>query len=222
MNIEISDINKRIVDELVFKIKELSIEKENWKRNNEKYGNKPLGNLISKTLRRYMINISNYYNWNCQISECDSFIKGCPIEWDLLVLKKNIISDGSNTYNLSDILYAVEFKTSGTIDTEYKKHTREEFFNDKFGKHFRYLKRMEQETKHKIPFIYITFSSVKDWFDDTKIYFDNQNQINNTAFAFLDDKELEKGKISYLEKCPNFEDFLFDILKKIAISEPIE
>lgn len=164
-----------------------------------------------------MINISNYYNLDCKISECNSFIEGCPIEWDLLVLKKTVISDGSNVYKLSDVLYAVEFKTSGTIDPDYKKHTREEFFNDQFGKRFRYLKRMEQETKRKIPFVYITFSSVRDWFDDTKIYFDNQNEINNTAFAFVDDKELEKEKISYIEECQNFEKFLFDLLNVVGI-----
>ena len=219
MSIEISDINKRIVAEVVPKIKELSTDKENWRKINEKFGNKPLGNLISKTLRRYMINIGNYYNWDCRISECDSFIEGCPIEWDLLVLKKNVVSDGSNTYKLSDVLYAVEFKASGTVDPDYKKHTREEFFNDQFGKRFRYLKRMEQETKHKIPFIYITFSSVRDWFDDTKMYFDNQNDMNNTAFAFLDDKELEKGRISYIEECSNFESFLFDLLRGVGIYE---
>lgn len=217
MNKEISDINKRIVGEIVPKINEISAIKESWQKINEKFGNKLLGNVISRTLRRYMINISNYYNWNCKISECDSFIEGCPIEWDLLVLKKNAISDGSNIYQLSDVLYAVEFKTSGTVDPDYKNHTREEFFDDKFGKHFRYLRRIEHETNHKIPFVYITFSTVKDWFDDTKIYFDKQNKMNNTAFAFLDDRQLDRGIISYIDECYNFEKFLFDLLKEAGV-----
>ncbi len=78
-------------------------------------------------------------------------------------------------------------------------------------------KRMEYETNHKIPFVYITFSTVKDWFDDTKIYFDKQNKMNNTAFAFLDDRQLDRGIISYIDECYNFEKFLFDLLKEVGV-----
>lgn len=78
-------------------------------------------------------------------------------------------------------------------------------------------KRMEYETNHKIPFVYITFSTVKDWFVDTKIYFDKQNQMNNTAFVFLDDRRLDKEIISYIDECYNFGEFLFDLLKGVGV-----
>ena len=120
-----------------------------------------------------------------------------------MLVKKNAIVNDYNVYKVEDVVTAIEFKTSGTIDVRYNQRTKDEFLQETFGKQFSYL------TSKGITFAYITFSSDKDWFDST--YFDRMNNKQAMAFAFVNDKELAKGNIVRL--CSDFDKYINELLK---------
>ena len=204
-------INERLINEIIPQIKKVKELKGEYRDNNQKFGSKMLGNIIANTIRDYIQNIINYYNLGYSVSLNNAFIDGCPIEWDLIIFDKALLPK-NNIIEPTKVKAVIEFKTSGTIDVLYNKRSKEEFLEQTFGKAFETVKKIEQEVHHKINFGYITFSTDIDWFKATKEYFDKQNERKNTAFAFLDDKELEKGHIVAVEGCTEFEKYLFNLL----------
>lgn len=76
--------------------------------------NKPCkisGNIFAHTLRKNIYDIvkSKYY-----VSAINSYIKGSNIEWDLLILKKEVKKEKDiNVYSPENVVCSLEFKTSG-------------------------------------------------------------------------------------------------------------
>lgn len=199
------DLDNRIIVEITSNIKKINMQKEQWISSGEKHSGKLLGNMVAMVLRKHIENIINYNGLEYAVSGCNAYIDGCPIEWDLLLVKKNAIVNDYNVYKVEDVVTAIEFKTSGTIDVRYNQRTKDEFLQETFGKQFSYL------TSKGITFAYITFSSDKDWFDSTKEYFDRMNNKQAMAFAFVNDKELAKGNIVRL--CSDFDKYINELLK---------
>ena len=206
-------INERIVEEILPQIRNINENKLKYRESNLTYGSKLLGNVIATTIKKYIENIINYYGLDYSVSLNNSFIGYCPIEWDLIIYKKGLLPD-NNIISEFDVIAVIEFKTSGTVDVKYKERTKQEFLSLTFDKAFQFIKELELRANRKINFGYITFSTDIDWFLATKEYFDKQNGIDGTAFAFLDDKELEKGHIVTVEGCDDFEKYIFNLLKE--------
>ncbi len=76
--------------------------------------NKPYkisGNIFAHILRK---NIYDIVKPKYFVSAVNSYIKGCNIEWDLLILKKEIKEEKNlNIYSPKNVICALEFKTSG-------------------------------------------------------------------------------------------------------------
>ena len=206
-------INERIIDEILPQIRNINENKIKYRESNLTYGSKILGNVIATTIKKNIENIINYYGLNYSVSLNNSYIGYCPIEWDLIIYKKGLLPD-NNIIPESEVVAVIEFKTSGTIDIKYKERTKQEFLSITFDKAFQFIKELELRTNRKINFGYITFSTDIDWFLATKEYFDKQNDIDGTAFAFLDDKALEKGLVVAVEGCDDFEKYIFNLLKE--------
>lgn len=202
-------ITERIIDELVEERNYINSQKELYREQNEKFGNKMLGNAIANILRRHIENIINYYGLDYSVSSGNDFIEGIPTEWDLIIYKK-----GSTVQNgiikPENVSVVIEFKTSGNVDTKYKQHSKTEFLKEQYDKKFEYIKC----TNNRIKFAYISFSMVEDWYNATKEYFDNMNGIKNTVFAFLEDKALDKGNIIAIDDCNDFESYILNLLEK--------
>lgn len=209
-------ITERIIEELCKRHAEIYSYKEQTQDVAEKRSyNKILGNAVAMTLRNYISKISIYHDLDFIVSDSNAYIKGCPIEWDLILLKKNVLIDGSNIYDISDVKAVIEFKTSGTVDVMYKTRSKEEFLTTTFGRNFDYLEKYEKSENRKIPFLYISFSHDSQWFEATKEYFDSKNKLSNTAFAFIDDDALVKGHVQQVAGCENFEEYLYNIMKGV-------
>ena len=72
-------------------------------------------------LRKYIINIINYHGLNCKVSDINSFIKGCPTEWDLIILNENAKDvNNTNVFKVEEVVIVLEFKTSGLLLDQYK------------------------------------------------------------------------------------------------------
>lgn len=214
----IKSVDERIVDEILPQIKIIKDNKLKYQQQKEKYGSKLLGNVVASTLRKYIENIIKYYGLDYSVSLNNSFIAYYPIEWDLIIYKKGLIPD-NNIIPIKDVVAIIEFKTSGTIDVQYKKRTKHEYLESTFGKRFEYIKEMIKDSKQKIIFGYITFSTDVSWFEETRKYFDEQNKLDNTAFAFIDDNEMLKGNIVGIKGCEDFEKYLFGLLNINANNE---
>ena len=120
---KINPINDRIVNEILKGKQEINYNKEIRKDDENLKGNfnKVIGNLTSMTLRKYIINIINYYGLNFKVSNVNSFIKGCPTEWDLIILneKAKDVND-TNVFEAEEVITVLEFKTSGLLLDQYK------------------------------------------------------------------------------------------------------
>lgn len=203
------NINERIIKEILPQIKKINKTKLEYKARNEKFGNKMLGNAVANILRKYIENFINYYNLDYSVSLGNSYISTIPTEWDLIICKKGLLPD-SNIVEPENVVAVVEFKSSGNVDTKYKEHTKQEYLSNEYDKRFGYLNNIE----NKIIFAYISFSMDLEWYRATKEYFDSMNGFKDTVFTFLNDYELDKGKIIGVEGCENFEKYLFNILVK--------
>ena len=206
-------INERIIEEILPQIRNINENKLKYKESNLTYGSKLLGNVIATTIKKYIENIINYYGLDYSVSLNNSFIGFCPIEWDLIIYKKGLLPDNNIIYE-SDVIAVIEFKTSGTVDVKYKERTKQEFLSLTFDKAFQFIKNLEAIENRKINFGYITFSTDIDWFIATKEYFDKQNGVSDTAFAFIDDYEMEKGHVVAVEGCNDFEKYIFNLLNQ--------
>lgn len=206
-------INERIIDEILPQIRNINENKTKYRESNLTYGSKILGNVIATTIKKNIENIINYYGLDYSVSLNNSYIGYCPIEWDLIIYRKGLLPD-NNIIPEYEVVAVIEFKTSGTIDVKYKERTKQEFLSITFDKSFQFIKELEKRVKHKINFGYITFSTDINWFVETKKYFDKKNEINNTAFAFIDDSEMEKGHIVAVEGCDDFEKYIFNLLNQ--------
>ena len=209
----VKSINERIIDEILPQIRNINESKLKYKENNLTYGSKLLGNVVATTIKKSIENIINYYGLDYSVSLNNSFIGYCPIEWDLIIYKKGLPPD-NNIISESDVIAVIEFKTSGTVDVRYKERTKYEFLSLTFDKPFQFIKQLEAKENRKINFGYITFSTDIDWFIATKEYFDNQNGVSDTAFAFVDDYEMEKGNIIAVDGCDDFEKYIFNLLNQ--------
>lgn len=180
---KINPINGRIVSEILKGKQEINYDKKICKDDENLKGsfNKVIGNLTSMTLRKYIINIINYYGLNYKVSNINSFIKGCPTEWDLIILNENAKDvNNTNVFEVEEVVAVLEFKTGGLLIDQYNN------IEKTFELQFNYLNYFNKEYSKKIPFAYIPFAENEEYFSRTKKYFDLKNNKLNTAFAFLE------------------------------------
>lgn len=211
-NIKFNPINDRIIDEIIKGKESINFEKRLIKDDENLKGsfNKLVGNLTTMTLRKYISNIINYHGLNYKVSNSNAFVKGCPIEWDLIILKSNAEDiNNTNVFDINDCECLLEFKTSGLMPNQY------ENIDKTFKTQFNHLYALRKTAKKNIPFGYITFAESIEYYEGTLKYFDDMNGLNNTAFAFLDYQELAlKDKKKYIDECNDFEKYLFDLLSQ--------
>lgn len=206
-------INDRIIDEILKGKYEINFDKKIVKEEDELSGsfNKLVGNLTAMTLRKYILNIINYHGLNLKVSNSNAFIKGCPIEWDLIILKSNAEDiNNTNVFAIEDVVAVLEFKTSGLRTKQLQE------IDKTFGKQFEFIKYFKNTQNKNIIFGYITFAETIEFYNATKNYFNRMNNIEHTptAFAFLEYDSLDKfDKKCYIEECNDFEEFLYGILK---------
>ena len=204
-------IDNKIINEICPQLEKIKTIKKEYNDRHEKYGFKIKGNVIANVIRYYIENLLYEKKLPYLVSLNNSFIDYDPIEWDLIIFKKGR-TPRNNIINGENVKVVIEFKTSGTIDTKYKQRTKEEFLQEKFGREFNYVEKLKEKYNHKVFFAYITFSTDLEWFKATKKFFDEKNGKENTAFAFLDDKKLDKKELVRVEECDNFEKFILDLL----------
>lgn len=211
-NIKFNPINDRIIDEIIKGKESINFEKRLIKDDENLKGsfNKLVGNLTAMTLRKYISNIINYHGLTYKVSNSNAFVKGCPIEWDLIILKSNAEDiNNTNVFDINDCVCLLEFKTSGLMPNQYKN------IDNTFKTQFNHLYSLRKTAKKNIPFGYITFAESIDYYEGTLKYFDDMNGLNNTAFAFLDYQELAlKDKKKYIDECNDFEKYLFDLFSQ--------
>lgn len=204
----INPINNRIVTEILNGKEEINYTKQMTKDNEDLKGsyNKIIGNLNAMTLRKYIINIINYHGLGYGVSEVNAFVSGCPVEWDLIIVKENAISK-NNVYKAEDVAALVEFKMSGLTGPQFKN------IKQIFHTQFNYLTDIRSRANRMIPFCYITFAETPSYFTKTKEYFDEMNGINDTAFAFINYSTLQNSdKKDFFDECNDFESFLYGII----------
>lgn len=209
--IKYNPINDRIIDEILRGKEEINFEKQIVKDDEELTGsfNKLVGNLTAMTLRKYILNIINYHGLNLKVSNSNAFIKGCPIEWDLIILKSNAEDiNNTNVFQLDDVVAVFEFKTSGLMKNQYLE------IDKTFENQFSYINYFKKNYNKQIPFGYITFAESEEWFLGTKEYFDKMNNKTDTVFVFLEyDLLVKNDEKHYIEECNDFEKYLYGILK---------
>lgn len=167
--------------------------------------NKSTGNVIASILRKY---IKKYCNKKYKVSNVNSYIEGCPIEWDLIILKKDAVDNYINTYRLDDCVCLIEFKTSGLWAYQVKQ------IDKTFDLHFKYLYNFREKLGRSIPFAYITYSETISYYEETKKYFDKMNGINNTTFMFKKYNSSKNNQNYDFEVgYSDFEKYIMDLLR---------
>lgn len=206
--VSLNPINDHIVKEILKGKEEINYTQQMVKDNEDLKGsfNKIIGNLNTMTLKKYIINIIKYHGLGYDVSEANAFVSGCPVEWDLIIVKENAIGN-NNVYKVEDVVALVEFKMSGLVASQYKN------IGNTFRTQFSYLADIRNKTGRMIPFCYITFAETPKYFTRTKEYFDKMNGLNNTAFAFIDYSKLTgSDEKRYFTECNDFEAYLYKIL----------
>ncbi len=201
---EISTINKRIVNEIISGFSEIEKNMMNIPDNLKGNLKKIHGNLIAITIRKYLSNIFLYYGVNYKVSPANSYIKGSPVEWDLIVLTENAKGiNNTNIYDAKDCICVLELKTSGIVNLQDFKKTIKRQLN-----HIKYI-RSNQNCK--LQFGYISFEETKKYFEETKNLFESLNEPSNNVFTFINyphDK-----KIKFVDGCEDFEKYIFNLLE---------
>ncbi len=125
--------------------------------------NKISGNIFAQTLRKY---IKNIINNTYEVSELNVYIKGSNIEWDMLILKKNISNKEKayNIFNPENVVCAIEFKTSGLMTSNIT------FVQNYFKTRIEELENLNKEIK----FAYISLCEIPKIIEYLKLnYKDN-------------------------------------------------
>lgn len=210
---ELKNVENRIVSEILKGKESINYDKEINKDDENMPGSyaKIVGNLNTMTLRKYISSILNYYGLDFKVSNCNAFIKGCPIEWDLLVLKDTAIDiNNTNVFNPDDVICVFEFKTSGLMRTTFNN------IEDAFKRQFEWIKKFRKDVNRKIPFGYISFSESysrkRDIYDGIIEYFERINNLKNIVYVFLDYDSLAKNEIKYINKDNDFEEYLLNLI----------
>lgn len=201
--IEVSQINKRIVDEI---IKGLSAIDNNIISNDSKSNYKKIhGNLVATTLRKYILNIINYYGLNYKVSIGNSYLKGSPVEWDLLILKDSAMGiNNTNIYNAGDCVCILEIKKSGIYNMgDFQKNIKRQIDN------INYIRKTENPN---LKFGYISFEETPNYFKAAKNYFESLNEKTDNLFTFV--KYPYNTKVEFIEGCEDFEKYIFNLLNK--------
>ncbi len=115
------------------------------------------GNLFAYAIRQYITDILK--NKKYKVSYNNSFIKGNPIEYDLLIVKE---LKESNLYEYDDVICGIELKAGGYVG---QKKNNEEIF-----KKFPYAKRIKKmlyisiyDTKKRINELKKEYDSIFIW-----------------------------------------------------------
>lgn len=101
---------------------------------NRRICSKYSGNLFAYAIRKYIMDIFKKNKIKLKVSYNNSFIKGNPIEYDLLIVKK---LKKSNLYEYEDVVCGIELKAGGHVGSQ---RNYDEIY-DKF-KHAKKLKKM--------------------------------------------------------------------------------
>ena len=210
MNNKNIPITERIAEEILKAKQEINFQKENAQTDEEIKGsyNKIIGNIVASTFRKYISYIINYYGYDYKVSNVNAYIKGYPTEWDLIILKSDAKETNTNVYQMEDVKAILEFKTSGLTDTN---------IDEQFNKQFSNLNSIYNKLGNRIVFGYITFSETPKLYENTKSYFDENNQRLNTSFVFTNYNKLSNIENIHYVDCMydennNFEDYILKLL----------
>lgn len=204
-NRNVATINKRIVDEIIYGLSVIDEDKIKTPSDLKSDYKKIHGNLVAITLRKYIQNIINYFGLNYKVSVVNSYIKGSPIEWDLLILKGNArgIND-TNIYNVNDCVCILEIKKPGIYNMkDFKANIKKQINN------INYIRKL---TNTNLNFGYISFEETPNYFEITKEYFKELNESSDNVFTFV--KYPYEAKLEFIDGCEDFEKYLFSILDK--------
>lgn len=135
--------------------------------------NKIYGHLAMIILKKYLESIKEYKD---RISEENAYIKGCPIEWDLLILKEGTTKNALNIYDSKDVDTIIEVKASGL----FSKNLEKVFSNP--------LNEIENMENKKIKYLFFSYRESDRWFkidndgkqEDKKFFekFNNKKVVN--------------------------------------------
>ena len=192
--ININKINEEIVSEY----------EDNYKEYVDIIGNyrsctKLSGNLFALIIKKYIDKIFKKHNLKYKVSNNNAFIKGCPVEWDLIILKDTALDRENNVFESNDVICVIELKTGGQPLKKDKDICLKNLYDKKF-------KQID-----KIRFIYISYFDMTNSYLHIKNYFNSKNQNNNSMFTFYSGNSYPTRK--YIEECNDFEKFICDIVK---------
>ena len=172
--------------------------------NEEKYLdkiNKPYkvsGNIFSYFIKN---KISTIIGNKYELSVVNSFIKGCNVEWDLLMIKNASVDERKyNIYLPEHVVCAFEFKTSGSSRTKDPKEALEYL-----DKEINDIELINKENKVHIKYCYISLCENHNHVEAMrKKYPDN-------CFWIIDDYYSKRKKIKTSEEI-NLKEFISKML----------
>ena len=165
------------------------------KRKNYKYR----GNLFAYAIRQYILEIFNNKTINLNVSYNNSFIKGNPIEYDLLIVKE---LKESNLYEYDDVVCGIELKSGGYIGNikDYK-------FKNKKNIKMLYISIYDQKKKIK---------KLKEIYDDVFIWNEPEKYTINKSYVGRKD---ERDFRTFIENNPiiekKFEEWILKNIKNM-------
>jgi len=129
------------------------------------------GNIFAYVIRN---NVRKILKNEYDVSVVNAYIKGCNIEWDLLILKKGSKKDNDyNVYYPEQVVCALELKTSGFI---YKKDEEKEKIQNFIQKYTEAINGINEKKNTNIKYGYISLCEKID-----NIYLIKQN-LKNRCF----------------------------------------
>lgn len=139
---------------------------------------------------------------NYKLSVVNSYIKGCSIEWDLLILKSPSIDEIKyNIYDAQNVVAALEFKTSGAKYTNDPEGSCEYIF-----KYENVIDDINKKFNTNIKYGYISLCEIPNNLIAMKEKFSNCFWIYEGWYPH---NNFEKDGIKTIEE---FKDFIFKLI----------
>lgn len=188
-----SEINQNIINEYIQFYREYidEVKGKNYK--------KLSGNIFAMIIKNHIEKILKDNNLKYKVSNNNAFIKGCPIEWDLIILKEDALDKGLNIFESDDVVSVIELKSGGQPLGKDKITCLKDIYDDKF-------KQID-----KIRFIYISYFDMTNSYNCLKEYFKEKNDNKNSVFTFYSGNSYSTRE--YISECSNFEEFICNIVK---------
>lgn len=217
-NHEVSEFTEKIAKEIIHKIDKIKGYQEEYQKYKQKYPNdynnnvnfnKMNGNSVAVTIRKNIDDLLKkdyrFKKFNYRVSECNSYIEGCPIEWDLIIIKDTAKKiDDTNIYEAKDCVCILEIKQSGMIGNSY--------FKDSIEKQIHNIEYLNTNNNSNLKFAYISFQETENYYDSTKKIFKENNIESNNVFIFVKYPYKKDKTLTFIDGCGDFKDYLFNIL----------